>query len=119
MKSINNYSKYDNYKPSYVEWLGDIPTNWDVIPIRFLVKIQTGNTPSKTNPLFYSTSYETPWIKPEELADFFPINHSKESLTELGLKRARLIKKDSILICCIQQFSLLTPPSGGWGAWLQ
>lgn len=30
-------------KPSGVEWLGDVPSHWDVVRMRFLSAIQTGN----------------------------------------------------------------------------
>ena len=28
----NNIQKYTTYKPSGVEWLGDIPEHWEVLP---------------------------------------------------------------------------------------
>ena len=32
------YKKYDNYKPSGVEWLGDMPEHWEVFSLKRLVK---------------------------------------------------------------------------------
>jgi len=38
------HKKYDKYKPSGVEWLGDVPQNWEVKRLRFAVK----TNPSKS-----------------------------------------------------------------------
>jgi restriction endonuclease S subunit len=33
------YKKYDNYKPSGVEWLGDVPEHWEVKKLKYCIKI--------------------------------------------------------------------------------
>ena len=35
----NKLPKYDNYKPSNVEWLGEIPQHWEVIPLNGFTKL--------------------------------------------------------------------------------
>ena len=30
--------RYEKYKPSGVEWIGDIPEHWEIKPIRYLLK---------------------------------------------------------------------------------
>lgn len=37
------YKAYPEYKDSGVEWLGDIPKNWDLKKLKYLSSIQTGN----------------------------------------------------------------------------
>jgi type I restriction enzyme S subunit len=39
-KGLDNYSEL---KPSGILWLGDIPSKWDLMPLRHLVKISTGS----------------------------------------------------------------------------
>ena len=34
--------RYDSYKDSGIEWLGDIPEHWEVIKLKFLSEIKTG-----------------------------------------------------------------------------
>ena len=42
--------KYEAYKDSGVEWLGDIPEHWDLVPIRSIFKFRNEkNDPIKTN----------------------------------------------------------------------
>lgn len=38
---------YDNYKPSGVEWLGEIPEHWEVKRFKFVSNIQKGKLPRK------------------------------------------------------------------------
>lgn len=37
------FKKYDAYKDSGVDWLGDIPANWTTKKLKFLADIRTGN----------------------------------------------------------------------------
>ena len=38
-----SFPRYPKYKPSGVEWLGDVPAHWEVKKLRFLCDIQTGD----------------------------------------------------------------------------
>ncbi len=40
---INERQSYPNYKPSGVEWLGDIPVHWDVRRLKHAVKMRVSN----------------------------------------------------------------------------
>ena len=40
---INELQPYPNYKPSGVEWLGDIPVHWDVRRLKYAVKMMVSN----------------------------------------------------------------------------
>ena len=42
--------KYEAYKDSGVEWLGEVPEHWNLIRLKFVCDdIQTGTTPSTGN----------------------------------------------------------------------
>ena len=97
-QTVNSYEKY---KDSKIEWLGEIPEHWGLIPLRYIAKVQTGNTPSKNIPDYYSKNEGLPWIKPDELNEFNKLSTSKEKLTQKGSKEARIISQGSILVCCI------------------
>ena len=34
--------KYDNYKDSGIEWLGEIPEHWESIKLKYIISIQSG-----------------------------------------------------------------------------
>lgn len=58
MKIISSYKscsdKYEKYKPSGVDWIGEIPEGWEVPKITYLFrKIGSGTTPTAGSPLYY------------------------------------------------------------------
>lgn len=83
------------------DWIGETPKSWELVRIRYLARVQTGNTPSKSQKKYYSTNYGVPWVKPDGLTEFLGIVDSKEKLTEKGCEKARVVRKGSILVCCI------------------
>lgn len=38
-----SFPRYSSYKPSGVEWLGDIPEHWSVLPLKRLASLQSGD----------------------------------------------------------------------------
>ena len=44
-RSIMELKKYDSYKDSGVEWIGEIPSQWGISRIKFLFDTQKGKTP--------------------------------------------------------------------------
>lgn len=89
-------------KDSGVEWIGKIPENWDTIPLKRLSKIQTGSSPDKKEGNNnYSDESGIPWIKAENLGEFFPIHSTSEYLTENGCKLGRIYPPYTVYVCCI------------------
>ena len=94
------YRNDDEMKDSGVEWIGKIPKQWNVTKLKNLATIVTGNTPSKNDEKNYENGI-VQWIKPDNITDDFKITESKDRLSTYGLKQARLIPKNSALVCCI------------------
>lgn len=40
IEALAGYAKYDSYKDSGVDWLGNVPSDWDVIKLKHLVNIR-------------------------------------------------------------------------------
>ncbi len=84
-------------KPSGVEWLGEIPKHWEVVPLGYLVRFSGGATPDKSNSAYWDGSI--PWVSPKDMkvariAD--AEDHvSPEALANSAL---RLMPVDSVLI---------------------
>ncbi len=91
---------YPKYKDSGIQWIGKIPEGWEVHKLKRISKIKTGNTPSKKDNRYYINGI-FPWIRPDELKEFKPIEASNFYLNEEGKLLARMIPKGSILVCCI------------------
>jgi len=91
-------------KDSGVEWIGEIPSHWDVKKFSYVSRLETGNTPSKTQEDLYFTDDEDgfPWVKPSDLnVGVLGVSETESRLTEEGKLESRVVPKDSILICCI------------------
>ena len=57
--------RYSEYKDSGVQWLGEIPSHWDVISLKHLANISSGSTPSSSVEKYWNGNVR--WITP---ADF-------------------------------------------------
>lgn len=53
--------RYDSYKPSGIEWIGDIPSHWDVVPIKQLCRPEKYSV--KTGP--FGSQLKGEDLKPE------------------------------------------------------
>ena len=89
-------------KDSGVEWIGEIPAEWSICPLKRIAAIQTGSTPSKTSSKsFYSSIAGTPWIKPDNLGFSSSIETTAEFLTEEGCSVARILPSNTVYVGCI------------------
>ena len=89
-------------KDSGVAWIGEIPAEWSICPLKRLAAIQTGCTPSKTSSeTFYSSIAGTPWIKPDNLGFSSSIETTAEFLTEEGCSVARTLPSNTVYVGCI------------------
>lgn len=94
------HQKYEKYNPTNIDWIGDIPNGWEVWKLKRLGNIETWTTPPKAEEGNYMED-GIPWIKPDNLDGFVPLNDSKEKLSQMGALQARIIKKGSVLVCGI------------------
>jgi len=84
-------------KPSGIEWLGDIPAHWELKPLKHVVYLRSGGTPSKANLDYWDG--DVPWasskdLKSEELRD------TEDHITQAALDdgAAELVASNSLLI---------------------
>lgn len=91
-------------KDSGVEWLGEVPAHWRVMPIRLAARLESGHTPSRSRPDWW-VDCSIPWFS---LADVWQIREAgrdvvyetKELVSELGLANssARLLPKGTVML---------------------
>ncbi len=82
--------RYDEYKPTGIEWIGKIPQHWEVMKIAHLFSsIGSGTTPSTENTDFYSDINEHYWLQTGDLNDSYIHNTAKyisdKAIKELGM----------------------------------
>lgn len=56
-----NLPAYPKYKPSGVEWLGDVPEHWTTIALRRISSRYAGGTPDRSNESYWDEG-TIPWI---------------------------------------------------------
>jgi type I restriction enzyme S subunit len=76
-----------------------LPSRWQIKPFSEVAEVVTGTTPPKISPEYYGGS--VPFITPTEIGDNGPIREASTYLTASGVKRARLLPVDSVLVTCI------------------
>lgn len=85
------------FKDSGVEWLGEVPAHWNVSPLKYVVSLRSGGTPSKEVAKYWGG--EIPWasakdLKSEILAD------TQDHITEIAIqdRAADLVAAGSVLV---------------------
>lgn len=58
--------KYPTYKASGIEWLGEIPMNWDFSRLKMFSKIYSGGTPDRNHKAYWENG-TIPWIASGEV----------------------------------------------------
>ena len=73
-------------KSSGIDWLGDIPAHWEVLPIRRITtRVATGRTPPSSS-IDYFTDGEVNWFTPGDLTTGIEINDSIRKITPEAIK---------------------------------
>jgi type I restriction enzyme, S subunit len=100
--TTGKYRPYAGYKKSGVEWLGKIPLNWNVVPLKRVCSLKTGLTPSSDNQAYYSDEKsDFPWIRPEDLNENGRAVSAGKYVSCEGWQLMRKVPAYSTLICCI------------------
>jgi type I restriction enzyme S subunit len=93
------YKKYPSYKYSGVEWLGDVPEDWEMWKVSHAFNsVGSGTTPTSNNESYYNG--HIPWITTGELRENI-ISSTKKMLTTKAVAEnssLKLFPKGSIAI---------------------
>jgi type I restriction enzyme S subunit len=97
---MNRFKRYERYKDSGVKWIGEIPEEWETVPLKRIFKIINGGTPSSSEESYWNG--EIVWVTPNDLSKLTEacIVDSERKITEDGLHNcsARIVPKGSIVI---------------------
>ena len=92
--------RYPEYKDSEIEWIGEIPSHWKTMRLKYVSVIETGTTPPTVNNDYYDNG-NTLWVKPDDLNNFIPIETTSQMLTPQGVAVSRQLEANSVLVCGI------------------
>ena len=78
--------KYDEYKESGFGWIGEVPSLWNNLRLRFVCEFRNGYTPSKANPEFWEDG-SIPWYRMEDIRETGrKLNEAKQYITKEAVK---------------------------------
>ncbi|MGA1826612.1 MAG: restriction endonuclease subunit S [bacterium] len=83
--------RYKKYKDSGVEWIGEIPEEWEVEQLKYLVNILNGYSPEQCEPLSFG---ETEYVKVDNLN---PVNFEIREGYEFVEYKYFVVKNNAIL----------------------
>ena len=92
--------RYEEYKDSGVEWIGEIPVGWEMKKIRQFTNILTGSTPKSTEGRYWNGDIF--WVTTDDLGKLKTkyIIDTRRKLSEDGFEKSgtRLAPKGSIVL---------------------
>lgn len=81
--------KYEEYKNSGVEWIGDVPSHWEVMKTSLAFHhIGSGTTPSTSKREYYDDEGAY-WLQTGDLADGLIIDTSKK-VSKIAVRECNL-----------------------------
>ena len=94
-KGLNKNAKF---KSSGIEWLGQIPSHWEIIKLKFVSNIYNGATPASGTEKFWNGDIY--WATPTDFNESIYICHTERKITKLGLNSCgtTLVPKNSIIM---------------------
>jgi type I restriction enzyme S subunit len=97
LSSLNGGSNA-KMRDSGVEWLGEVPEHWEIIPLKYLCTFSGGGTPSKDN-LSYWTDGDIPWVSPKDMKSFW-LSNTQDKITEKAVieSSAKLVEIGALLM---------------------
>ncbi len=94
---MNNLKPYSNYKPSGVEWLGDVPVHWEITKLKNIIKEKITDGPHET-PIFLDSGIP-----------FLSVDGIQEG--ELTFEKCRFISKKAhqqyLKKCKVEKYDIL------------
>lgn len=77
--------KYDTYKDSGIDWVGEIPSHWRILKLRYLTEVVNGATPKSEIDKYWDGAIK--WITPSDISQVEGkfILDSRRTITEEGL----------------------------------
>ena len=90
--------RYDSYKSSGIDWIGEIPSHWKIKRLRFVCELRNGYTPSKAVQSFWENG-TIPWYRMEDIRETGRfLNAAKQYISEEAVKEAGLFEAGSFIL---------------------
>jgi type I restriction enzyme, S subunit len=101
-QTITAMQKYESYKDSGIDWIGDIPVDWNIKKIKFINNVYSGNSLNESNKKkFESTNIDhLPYISSKDIdINYATIKYENGLRIPKGLNQYKVAPASSSLIC--------------------
>ena len=85
------FPRYESYKNSGVEWLGEIPSHWEIIKLSHSFRLIGSGTTPKSGDLRYYQNGTIPWVNTGDLNDGI-LNVTSKRVTNQAIKHHSTLK---------------------------
>jgi type I restriction enzyme S subunit len=89
-----SFPRYPAYKPSGVEWLGEVPEHWRIKQLKYCIhRLGSGGTPESGNPDYWADNESDdsiPWVAIGDMSSVSIVYSTAKSLTQAGVKEKNL-----------------------------
>jgi len=95
-------NKYQSYKPSGVEWIGNIPKEWRVSKFKYVSKLYTGNSLNDEQKILYESNDENdiPYVSSKDIdLNTRSVNYNNGLRIPKENNNLKVSPKDSFLLC--------------------
>jgi type I restriction enzyme, S subunit len=91
---------YPKYKSSGVEWLGEVPSHWEVLSIKRLTPVQRGASPRPIDdPKYFDDEGEYAWVRIADVsASNGVLTETTQRLSELGSNLSVKLKPGELFV---------------------
>ena len=86
------------YKDSGIEWIGQIPKEWEIGKVKNYYSLQTGFTPDTKNELYYDDNGAL-WVNISDMGDSHYISNTKKKISDYYISKFKppIVPKGSLL----------------------
>ena len=95
--------KYQSYKYSGLEWLGDIPEGWRILKMKYVADLYTGNSLNDAQKELYSKPAQElslPYIATKDISlEQSTVNYDTGICIPSSERRFKVAKANSTLLC--------------------
>ncbi|MGN8219642.1 restriction endonuclease subunit S (plasmid) [Halococcus morrhuae DSM 1307] len=86
------------------QWLAEIPEHWDVVRTRFVARLESGHTPSRSNDEYWEDC-NIPWVTTSDIKPFregqkIHLEDTEYKISQLGLENsgARILPEGTVFV---------------------
>lgn len=94
------YAAYSKYKPSHVDWLGDVPSHWAVKAIKWESPVFRGASPRPIDdPIYFDDDGEYAWVRIADVTEAGTyLEYTEQNLSDIGARLSVKLKPGDLFL---------------------